>query len=116
MRRLNPVLEWGAGSLCWLVKGPLFDPFKEGTDASGEDRNAPGARDFTIDNGGEAVRAGDRAADRQGAVNGAGNARKAPGRRDELAGKVQERYGIAMDAARKQVDEWARNADDTWLS
>ncbi len=38
------------------------------------------------------------------------------GRRDELAGKVQERYGIAKDAARKQVDDWARNADDTWLS
>ena len=40
----------------------------------------------------------------------------ANGRRDELAGKVQERYGIAKDAARKQVDEWARNADDSWLS
>ena len=40
----------------------------------------------------------------------------AHGRPDELAGKVQERYGIAMDAARKQVDEWARRADDTWLS
>lgn len=38
------------------------------------------------------------------------------GRRDELAGKVQERYGIAKDAAHKQVDEWARKADDTWLS
>jgi uncharacterized protein YjbJ (UPF0337 family) len=38
------------------------------------------------------------------------------GRREELAGKVQERYGIARDAARKQVDEWARNADDSWLS
>ncbi len=38
------------------------------------------------------------------------------GRRDELAGKVQERYGIAKDAARKQVDDWARNADDSWLS
>ena len=38
------------------------------------------------------------------------------GRRDELAGKVQERYGIAKDVARKQVDDWARNADDTWLS
>jgi len=38
------------------------------------------------------------------------------GRRDELAGKVQERYGIAKDVARKQVDEWARKADDTWLS
>ena len=40
----------------------------------------------------------------------------AAGRRDELAGRVQERYSIAMDAARRQVDEWAREADDTWLS
>lgn len=40
----------------------------------------------------------------------------ASGRRDELAGKVQERYGIAKDAARKQVDDWAKSADDTWLS
>ena len=38
------------------------------------------------------------------------------GRRDELAGKVQERYGIAKDVARKQVDDWASSADDTWLS
>jgi uncharacterized protein YjbJ (UPF0337 family) len=38
------------------------------------------------------------------------------GRRDELAGKVQERYGIAKDAARRQVDDWARSADDSWLS
>ena len=38
------------------------------------------------------------------------------GRREELAGKVQERYGIARDAARKQVDEWANEADDSWLS
>ena len=38
------------------------------------------------------------------------------GRRDEPAGKVQERYGIAMDATRRQVDEWARKADDTWLT
>ena len=38
------------------------------------------------------------------------------GRREELTGKVQERYGIARDAARKQVDEWARNADYSWLS
>ena len=40
----------------------------------------------------------------------------ANGRRDELAGRVQERYGIAKDAARKQVDDWADRADDTWLS
>jgi uncharacterized protein YjbJ (UPF0337 family) len=32
---------------------------------------------------------------------------KAAGRREELAGKVQERYGLAKDAAQKQVDEWA---------
>ena len=38
------------------------------------------------------------------------------GRRDELAGMVQERYGIAKDAARKEVDDWADRADDTWLS
>jgi len=38
------------------------------------------------------------------------------GRREELAGKVQERYGIARDAARKQVDEWANKADDSWRS
>jgi uncharacterized protein YjbJ (UPF0337 family) len=40
----------------------------------------------------------------------------AAGRRDELAGRVQERYGVALDAARKEVDEWARGADDTWLT
>jgi uncharacterized protein YjbJ (UPF0337 family) len=37
------------------------------------------------------------------------------GRREELAGKVQHRYGLAKDLAQKQVDEWARKADDTWL-
>jgi len=41
---------------------------------------------------------------------------QAAGRRDELAGKVQERYGLARDAARKQVDEWANKADENWLS
>jgi len=29
---------------------------------------------------------------------------------------VQERYGIAGDAARKQVDDWVNKADDSWLS
>jgi uncharacterized protein YjbJ (UPF0337 family) len=38
------------------------------------------------------------------------------GRRDELVGKVQERYGLEMDAARHQVDEWARSANETWFS
>jgi uncharacterized protein YjbJ (UPF0337 family) len=30
----------------------------------------------------------------------------ANGRREELAGRIQERYGLAKDAAQKQVDEW----------
>jgi uncharacterized protein YjbJ (UPF0337 family) len=28
------------------------------------------------------------------------------GQLDQLVGKVQQRYGIARDAAQKQVDEW----------
>jgi uncharacterized protein YjbJ (UPF0337 family) len=40
----------------------------------------------------------------------------AAGRREELAGKIQERYGVAREAAQKQVDEWVRKADDTWLT
>ena len=28
------------------------------------------------------------------------------GRRDQLEGKIQERYGIAKDQARKDVDDW----------
>ena len=28
------------------------------------------------------------------------------GRRDQLEGKLQERYGIAKDQARKDVDDW----------
>jgi uncharacterized protein YjbJ (UPF0337 family) len=30
------------------------------------------------------------------------------GRRDQLVGKIQERYGLAKDAAEKQVDEFIR--------
>src|SRR5579863_4540891 len=40
---------------------------------------------------------------------------QAAGRREELAGKVQERYGLAKDAAQKQVDEWVNSADESWL-
>ena len=40
----------------------------------------------------------------------------AAGRREALAGKVQERYGLAKDAAQKQVDEWVSRADETWVS
>jgi uncharacterized protein YjbJ (UPF0337 family) len=43
------------------------------------------------------------------------------GRRDQLLGKLQERYGIARDAAENQVKEWenaftkaAKDARSTW--
>jgi uncharacterized protein YjbJ (UPF0337 family) len=29
------------------------------------------------------------------------------GRKDQIVGKIQERYGIARDEAERQVDEWA---------
>ncbi|HUW74936.1 MAG TPA: CsbD family protein [Methyloceanibacter sp.] len=31
------------------------------------------------------------------------------GRRDELVGKIQERYGIGKDEAEQQVDNWLQN-------
>jgi uncharacterized protein YjbJ (UPF0337 family) len=31
---------------------------------------------------------------------------KVEGRREELAGKIQNRYGIAKDEAERQIDEW----------
>ena len=34
------------------------------------------------------------------------------GHRDQLAGKIQARYGIAKDEAQRQVDDWARNYRD----
>jgi uncharacterized protein YjbJ (UPF0337 family) len=30
------------------------------------------------------------------------------GRRDELVGKIQQRYGIAKDQAERQVDDWLK--------
>ena len=33
------------------------------------------------------------------------------GRRDQLIGKIQERYGIAREAAQKQVEEWNEAAE-----
>jgi uncharacterized protein YjbJ (UPF0337 family) len=30
------------------------------------------------------------------------------GRRDQLVGKLQERYGIAKEEAEKQIDDWSR--------
>lgn len=37
------------------------------------------------------------------------------GRRDQLAGKIQERYGIAKDEAEAQIKDWETRADDSWL-
>ena len=34
------------------------------------------------------------------------------GHRDQLAGKIQERYGIAKDEADRQLTAWQRNAGD----
>lgn len=34
------------------------------------------------------------------------------GNRDQLVGKVQERYGVARDEAEKQVKEWRRTQSD----
>ena len=34
------------------------------------------------------------------------------GNRDQLVGKVQERYGVARDEAQKQVNEWKRTQSD----
>jgi len=31
------------------------------------------------------------------------------GTRDQLVGKIQERYGIAKDQAEKDVDKWAKD-------
>ena len=38
------------------------------------------------------------------------------GRRDQLIGKVQERYGVAKDEAEKQVADWERRASDSWFA
>ena len=35
------------------------------------------------------------------------------GRRDQLVGKIQERYGLAKDAAEKEVDEFVRSYNES---
>ena len=37
------------------------------------------------------------------------------GRREQLAGKIQERYGVAKEDADKQISEWIGKADDSWF-
>ena len=35
------------------------------------------------------------------------------GRKDELVGRIQERYGISKDEAQREADEWARIQKET---
>lgn len=37
------------------------------------------------------------------------------GRRDQLAGKIQERYGVAKDEAERQISDWESSATDEWF-
>ena len=36
------------------------------------------------------------------------------GKRDQLVGRIQERYGIAKDAAEREIDEWVKRDDEYW--
>ena len=36
------------------------------------------------------------------------------GKRDQLVGKVQERYGYAKDQAEKEVKDWEKRNDYRW--
>jgi uncharacterized protein YjbJ (UPF0337 family) len=38
------------------------------------------------------------------------------GRRDDLLGKIQLRYGIAKEEAHAQLAEWTRKATDGWFT
>jgi uncharacterized protein YjbJ (UPF0337 family) len=33
------------------------------------------------------------------------------GRKDQLVGRIQERYGITREAAQQQADQWARTVE-----
>lgn len=37
------------------------------------------------------------------------------GRRDQMAGKIQERYGVAKDEAEKQLSEWQGRVTELWF-
>ena len=37
------------------------------------------------------------------------------GRREQLAGMIHERYGVAKDEAERQLAEWQRQASDAWF-
>jgi uncharacterized protein YjbJ (UPF0337 family) len=37
------------------------------------------------------------------------------GRREQLAGRIQERYGITKDEVEKQIAAWELKATDAWF-
>ncbi|MGJ8530356.1 CsbD family protein [Maritalea sp.] len=37
---------------------------------------------------------------------------KAAGKKDILAGRIQERYGKTKEEAEREVDEWSKSIDD----
>ncbi len=37
------------------------------------------------------------------------------GKRDQLAGKIQQRYGVAKEAAEKEVTLWQYKFSDLWF-
>ncbi len=37
------------------------------------------------------------------------------GEREQLAGMIQERYGMAEDEVEKQLSAWEKTADRSWL-
>jgi len=38
------------------------------------------------------------------------------GRRDQLSGKIQQRYGVAKEDAENQIAAWQRLATDDWFT
>ena len=38
------------------------------------------------------------------------------GRREQLSGKIQEKYGVAKDDAENQLSDFERRADDAWFN
>ncbi len=36
--------------------------------------------------------------------------------RDQIAGKIQKRYGVTREEAEKQIADWERKASDSWFS
>ena len=37
------------------------------------------------------------------------------GRREQLAGRIQERYGMAKDDVERQIADWELKATDAWF-